>query len=143
MLKASPGISDAELEDALKGIDSLKEDDPLAVLQPNDLPVGEEGAQMTMMKLAPNFEMSMYVAQATGSCIVTDNSFRWQELSMAVYRPLRKTEIALPELARRINEFYIWVCPRRRRYRVFSCQSRVPQLSEINRRRLLIPFETR
>lgn len=104
LLKASPGISDAELEDALKGIDSLKEDDPLAVLQPNDLPVGEEGAQMTMMKLAPNFEMSMYVAQATGSCIVTDNSFRWQELSMAVYRPLRKTEIALPELARRINE---------------------------------------
>ena len=104
LLKASPGMSDAELEDALKGLDALKERDPLAVLQKNDLPAGEAGAQMTMMKLAPNFEMSMYVAQATGSSIVTDNSFRWQELNRAIYRPLRKTEMALPELARRIKE---------------------------------------
>ena len=104
LLKASPGISEDELGDTLKGIDLLKEHDPLAVLQTNDLPAGEEGAQMTMMKLAPNFEMSMYVAQATGSFIVTDNSFRWQELGRAVYRPLRRTEIVLPELAHRINE---------------------------------------
>ena len=102
--KASPGMSDVELEDALKGIETLKEDDPLAVLQPNDLPAGEEGAQMTTMKLAPNFEMSMYVAQATGSCIVTDNSFRWRELGRAVYRPLKNTEIVLPDLAQRIKE---------------------------------------
>jgi hypothetical protein len=104
LLKASPGMSDAELEDALKGLDVLKEHDPLAVLQRNDLPAGEEGGQMNMMKLAPNFEMSMYVAQATGSSIVTDNLFRWQEVNRAIYRPLRKTEMALPELARRIQE---------------------------------------
>ena len=103
MLKASPGMSDAELDDALKGLEVLKERDPLAVLQEHDLPVGEEGGQMNMMTLAPNFEMAMYLAQATGSCIVTDNPYRWQELNRAIYKPLRKTEMGLPELARRMN----------------------------------------
>lgn len=27
---------------------------------------------MNMFKLVPNFEMTMYLAQATGACIVTD-----------------------------------------------------------------------
>lgn len=103
MLKASPGMSDAELDDALKGLEALKESDPLAVLQEHDLPVGEEGAQMNMMTLAPNFEMAMYLAQATGSCIVTDNPYRWEELSRAIYKPLQKTEMLLPELARRMT----------------------------------------
>jgi hypothetical protein len=31
-------------------------------------------------KILPNFEIAMYVAQATGSCIVTDSVFRWREL---------------------------------------------------------------
>ncbi|MGP8232204.1 MAG: hypothetical protein ACLQL2_05985, partial [Methylovirgula sp.] len=50
-----------------------------------------------------NFEMAMYLAQATGSCLVTDNPFRWQELNMAVHRPMRQTEMVLPELARRMT----------------------------------------
>ena len=90
LLKASPELRDGGLEEVLKHIEELKEDDPLTVLQQNSLPIGEKGGQMSMMKLAPNFEMAMYVAQATGSYIVTDSSFRWQEIRRAINRPIRR-----------------------------------------------------
>jgi len=38
------------------------------------------------MKLSPNFEMAMYLAQATGAAIVTDSAFRWQEILRASQR---------------------------------------------------------
>jgi hypothetical protein len=47
---------------------------------------GKGGGQMTMFKLVPNFEMTMYLAQATGACIVTDSPFRWSELQGAIQR---------------------------------------------------------
>jgi hypothetical protein len=61
-----------------------RERDPLADLQENSLTEGKEGGQLTMMKLAPNFEMALYLAQATGACIVTDSRFRWKELTLAI-----------------------------------------------------------
>jgi hypothetical protein len=36
-----------------------------------------------MFKLLPNFEMTMYLAQAIGGCIVTDSPFRWAEIKRA------------------------------------------------------------
>jgi hypothetical protein len=57
----------------------LRERDPLAVLQEGSL----EGGQFTPFEMAPNFEITMYLAQATGSCIVTDSVFRWRELIAA------------------------------------------------------------
>ena len=41
---------------------------------------------MIMFKLVPNFEMTMYLAQATGACIVTDSAFRWTEVKGAIRR---------------------------------------------------------
>jgi hypothetical protein len=58
---------------------------------------------MNMMALVPNFEMAIYLAQATGSCIVTDNSYRWEELNRAIFKPFRKTDMALSELTQRMN----------------------------------------
>jgi hypothetical protein len=55
------------------------------------------------MKLAPNFEMAMYLAQATGSCIVTDSSFRWQEIRRAVNRWANLPQAVLTTLAHRIE----------------------------------------
>ena len=43
--------------------------------------------------MAPNFEITMYLAQATGSCIATDSVFRWRELSVATGRGI---QIATP-----------------------------------------------
>lgn len=103
LLKASPELDDSELEEALQGIEQLKEHDPLAVLQEGSLASGEEGGQFSFMKLAPNFEMAMYLAQATGSCIVTDSAFRWQEIRTAINRSARRSESSLSALAHGIE----------------------------------------
>jgi hypothetical protein len=95
LLKASPELDDGKLEEALQGIEQLKEHDPLAVLQKDSSASGEKGGQFSLVQLAPNFEMAMYVAQATGSCIVTDSSFRWQEIRRAINRPARWSESAV------------------------------------------------
>jgi len=90
-------------------IEQLKENDPLAVLQEDSLAGGEKGGQLNLMKLAPNFEMTMYLAQATGSCIVTDSLFRWTEVKRAIRpqapypglaplaRDIERSEFAFPQ----------------------------------------------
>lgn len=77
--KSSPDLDEAEAQKVLDSIERLRRRDPLAVLQEDSLAAGE-GGQLNMLKLAPNFEMAMYLAQATGASIVTDSPFRWAEL---------------------------------------------------------------
>jgi Protein of unknown function (DUF4238) len=83
VLRASPELDEEAVEAALEGFDVLRERDPLAVLQEGSLEGGKGGGQLTPFKMAPNFEITMYLAQATGSCIVTDSVFRWRELMAA------------------------------------------------------------
>jgi|TARA_R110002020_G_scaffold470160_1_gene695758 hypothetical protein len=81
MLKRySPELDEGQVEDMLRGFEALKENDPFAVLQAGAHLDGVEGGQYSMFKLAPNFEMTMYVAQATGAAIITDHPMRWKEL---------------------------------------------------------------
>lgn len=80
VLKDSPELDEEAVEAVLDGLDKLREQDPLAVLQAESL---EGGGQIKPFKMAPNFEITMYLAQATGSCIVTDSVFRWRELKAA------------------------------------------------------------
>lgn len=70
----------------MRYIERLKNDDPLAVLQDGSLEGGKNGGQFDVLKLAPNFEMTMYLAQATGSFIITDDRFRWAEILRTVSR---------------------------------------------------------
>ena len=89
--RASPELDEAKLDETLSYVERIKEDDPLAVLQEGSYAGGEKGGQFNLMKLAPNFEMAMYLAQATGSCIVTDSALRWtgnkESRGNAVSRP--------------------------------------------------------
>jgi hypothetical protein len=101
--KVSPELDQAGLENAVKGIQRLKEQDPLAVLQDDIFGEGQEGGQLHLMKLAPNFEMAMYLAQATGSCIVTDSAFRWNEIRTAIRSPAIGAPRGLVELAQGIE----------------------------------------
>jgi hypothetical protein len=103
LLKASPGLDEVSLEKALRDIEELKERDPLAVLQEDSLAGGEKGGQFNLMKLAPNFEMAMYLAQATGSCIVTDSFFRWTEVKKAILQQPGAPHPSLAALARDIE----------------------------------------
>lgn len=82
--KAIPDLIGAKLEEALAGIEQLREQDPLAVLQEDSLIADKGGGQLNLTKLAPNFEIAMYLAQATGASIVTDSPVRWNEIKRAV-----------------------------------------------------------
>jgi hypothetical protein len=118
-VKAVPGLDEVRKEEVLRYIEQLKERDPLAVLQEDSLAGGEKGGQLNMMKLAPNFEMAMYLAQATGACIVTDSFFRWMEIKRAIReragapypnlatlaRNIESSEFAFPQNVADIAEF--------------------------------------
>jgi hypothetical protein len=82
----TPRPDSVSMDDVMRYVEQLKEDDPLAVLQDGSLEGGKEGGQFDVMKLVPNFEMTMYLAQATGSFIVTEDRFRWAEISRTVAR---------------------------------------------------------
>jgi hypothetical protein len=59
---------------------------------------GKDGGQMIMFKLVPNFEMTMYLAQATGACIVTDSPFRWKEIDRAIRQRFKAATSGLATL---------------------------------------------
>lgn len=80
-------------------IEQMKVNDPLAILQEDPL---ADGGQFEVMKMAPNFEMAMYLAQATGAQILTDSPFRWKELKLALARRQLNSTPALIELQREI-----------------------------------------
>lgn len=103
LLKVSPDLDETRLEEALRGFEQLKQDDPLAVLQEDSFAGGKEGGQLNLMKLAPNFEMAMYLAQVTGSCIVTDCFFRWSEVRRAIRQQEGGTYPGLAALAHHIE----------------------------------------
>ena len=86
VLRDSPELDENAVEAALE---MLRERDPLAVLQEGSLEGGKEGGQLIPFKMAPNFEITMYLAQATGSCIVTDSVFRWRELMATAVRGIQ------------------------------------------------------
>ena len=91
-----PTLTEEGVEAVMRASVRMREDDPLAVLQEGSLEGGKAGGQMNMFKLAPNFEMTMYLAQATGACIVTDSPFRWSEVQGAIRR---RYKAASPGLA--------------------------------------------
>ena len=79
-----PDITDTGIADMLKGIEHLKEADPLVALAEDIFGGGKQGGQLQLFKLSPNFEMAMYLAQATGAAIITDSRFRGRELQSAL-----------------------------------------------------------
>ncbi|QHO78206.1 hypothetical protein ACH79_42125 [Bradyrhizobium sp. CCBAU 051011] len=103
LLRTVPGMDEVKVEETLRGLDVLKERDPLAVLQEGSLEGGRKGGQFHVMKLAPNFEMALYLAQATGSCIVTDSHYRWTEIRGAVRRRAAAAPQVLTALADNIE----------------------------------------
>ena len=94
-----PEYSDEDVEAALGALKTMKEQDPYTVLQNEKPMVGEENGQLQMLKLAPNFEMTMYISQATGAAIVTDNAVRWIELMLAIMARGRQARHCLHDLA--------------------------------------------
>jgi hypothetical protein len=81
--KSFPDVDDDGLAKLRREITRLKEEDPLAALQDGIFDGGGDEGQMRFMQVSPNFEIAMYLAQATGASILTDSAFRWQEILRA------------------------------------------------------------
>jgi hypothetical protein len=101
--KLKPGLSDEEVEAAMRAGVRTRERDPLAALQEGSLEGGKGGGQMNMFKLAPNFEMTLYLAKATGACVVTDSLFRWTEIQSAIRQRFKAATPGLATLVRDIE----------------------------------------
>lgn len=82
--RSSPGLTDVEVEDVVAYMRKSRETDPLAAVQ--DGLLDGTGGQLNMSRMAPNFEMALYIAQATGASIVTDSPHRWREMQLATLR---------------------------------------------------------
>ena len=100
--KASEEMDEIKEKATREYIQSLKEEDPLIDLKDDTLSK-ENGGQMNLMHLVPSFEMAMYLAQATGSCIVTDSPHRWQEINQALQKFGQGEKDVLTMLAEKIE----------------------------------------
>lgn len=75
-------------EVAAHSIDTLEanaEAAPLAMLHPMQ---PGDGGQITRLSMGPNYEMALFIAQVTGSAIITDSESRWIELQAAQHRQM-------------------------------------------------------
>lgn len=78
--KMFPKLGQAEIERLLAYQVELRNSDPFAIVDDDAVKPGKEGGYYQGIKMAPNFEMSLYLARATGAFIFTDSSYRWREL---------------------------------------------------------------
>ena len=101
--KHSPELTKDQVNDLLRSFDFMREQDPLVVLQEWKDGKGDDRGLMNMMKLAPNFELALYMAQATGASIVTDSISRWEEIQIAMRRRRRAADSNLPALTKTIE----------------------------------------
>lgn len=83
LAKEQPTQDPTDVAQSVALLDILRQSDPLAVLQPR---VAGTGRQLNAMTVAPNFEIAMYLAQATGSHIITDSRYRELEMKAALNR---------------------------------------------------------
>lgn len=97
--KADPDAPEEYIEYFLKHMQAVRENDPLVLLRERVYDGGESGGQFITFLMAPNFEMLLLVAQATGAFVVTDSHHRWDELQAATHREGGVVISRIPRLA--------------------------------------------
>ena len=83
LLGLFPYLDAERLAEVCEYLDEKSKTDPLIPLQ--DMTSGSS-AQYMGFSMLPNYEMSLFTAQVTGSVIVTDSESRWMEFQLAQHR---------------------------------------------------------
>ena len=78
--QAMPEMSPEDRGEIVEYMTEQQREDSLALLQ-DDLFSG--GGQIATLSMTPNYEMSLFIAQATGSILVTSSQTRWGEIQQA------------------------------------------------------------
>ena len=85
MLMTELSLSKQLAEEAIATLEADVETGPLVLLRPFSL--GGSG-QLMMSSMGPNYEMALFIAQVTGSIIITSSETRWNQLQRAQHRDL-------------------------------------------------------
>lgn len=99
--RMSPELDDAKIDEVVAHMRQVRDEDPLAAV--HDGLLDGKGGQFNLAKMGPNFEMALYIAQATGASIVTDSPTRWREMHLAVTRQGGGQPIRIPGVAEAIS----------------------------------------
>lgn len=83
LLVSDFGMPENLAEQSIDTLDANAEASPLTMLQPIE---PGDGGQLMQFSMSPNYEMSLFTAQVTGSVIVTDSESRWLEYQAAQHR---------------------------------------------------------
>lgn len=83
LLTGEFGMPEEVAESAIDELEATAEQRHLCMLQPIEQ---GENKHFMQLKHSPNFEMSLFIAQVTGSVIVTDSASRWDQLQAAQHR---------------------------------------------------------
>jgi len=81
--KMHPDADEKLIKDILRVMALKRQRDRLCLLQDSVL---QESGQILLSHMTPNFEMALYLAQITGSIVITDRRSRWNELLAAQQR---------------------------------------------------------
>jgi hypothetical protein len=103
--KEFPKRNASDLERMYQAIKRIKFDDPIVALQDNIFE-GDGGGQLRFMQLSPNFEITMYLAQATGAALITDSALRWREILQAAWPRVSAPSATLRRLAWHLEKAY-------------------------------------
>lgn len=77
------GLTEEVAKETISELERNAMTSPLMMLQP--MKPGD-GGQFIQFRMGPNYEMALFIAQVTGSVLVTDSRSRWQELVVAQHR---------------------------------------------------------
>tara|TARA_B110000090_G_scaffold137615_1_gene151319 strand:- start:66 stop:1214 length:1149 start_codon:yes stop_codon:yes gene_type:complete len=84
MIRAEfPFLTDEQISTLKSEVEANAPTNPLILLQDT---VMSGSGQLMMFQMNPNYEMALFIAQATGSVIVTDSETRWHEFQRAQHR---------------------------------------------------------
>ncbi len=101
--KTNPDMTDVEMEKFLAYTRKQNEEDPLVLLDPATAQDGQ--GQVMVFHLNPNFELGMFLAQATGSFIVTSHPYRWSEICSSIDYFYSGAQSAWDPIAKYIMDF--------------------------------------
>lgn len=77
----NPKASKEEINLKIQKLEQKILNDPIALLQQNKLK-----ERVDILNISPNFEISLLLAQLSGSFLLTDSQYRWQEITKQQYR---------------------------------------------------------
>ncbi len=108
--RADPKAPEEYVQYYLKHLEKMREENPLVLLRDDVFEGGEDGGQLTPYQMAPNFELMLMIAQATGAFVVTDSHHRWEELQYACHRDAGIVRSRAPKVMEHVFETARPVC---------------------------------